>query len=60
MKLSDVATNAVAMPVNNPAHPRAPCRFCNRAFVIISYRTDPEVLRAVVPEPLEVVSDCPA
>jgi acetoacetate decarboxylase len=57
MKLSDVATNAFAMPVNNPAYPRGPYRFYNREFVIISYRTDPDVLRAVVPEPLEVVGD---
>jgi acetoacetate decarboxylase len=57
MKLSDVATNAFAMPVNNPAYPRGPYRFYNREFVIISYRTDPEVLRALVPEPLEVVGD---
>jgi acetoacetate decarboxylase len=57
MKLSDVATTAFAMPVNNPAYPRGPYRFYNREFVIISYRTDPEVLRAVVPEPLEVAGD---
>jgi acetoacetate decarboxylase len=45
------------MPLNNPAYPRGPYRFYNREFVVISYRTDPELLRAVVPEPLEVVGD---
>ena len=45
------------MPLNNPAYPRGPYRFYNREFVVISYRTDPEIMRAVVPEPLEVVGD---
>jgi len=57
MKLADVHKNAFAMPLNNPAYPRGPYRFYNREFVVISYRTDPEILRAVVPEPLEVVGD---
>ena len=57
MKLADVRKNAFAMPLNNPAYPRGPYRFYNREFVVISYRTDPEILRAVVPEPLEVVGD---
>ena len=45
------------MPLNDPAYPTGPYRFYNREFVVITYRTDPEVLRAVVPEPLEVVGD---
>ena len=57
MKLADVRKNAFAMPLNNPAYPRGPYRFYNREFVVITYRTDPEILRAVVPEPLEVVGD---
>ena len=57
MKIADVRKNAFAMPLNNPAYPRGPYRFYNREFVIITYRTDPEILRAVVPEPLEVVGD---
>ena len=57
MKLADVRKNAFAMPLNNPAYPRGPYHFYNREFVVISYRTDPEILRAVVPEPLEVVGD---
>ena len=47
MKLADVRKNAFAMPLNNPAYPRGPYRFYNREFVVISYRTDPEILRAV-------------
>ena len=57
MKLADVRKNAFAMPLNNPAYPRGPYKFYNREFVIVTYRTDPELLRAVVPEPLEVVGD---
>ena len=46
MKIADVAKNAFAMPLNNPAYPRGPYKFYNREFVIITYRTDPEILRA--------------
>lgn len=45
------------MPLNNPAYPRPPYKFYNREFVVINYRTDPERLLAMVPEPLEVVGD---
>lgn len=54
MKAADVR-NAYAMPLTNPAYPPGPYRFIDREYVIISYRTDPEALRAVVPEPLEIV-----
>ncbi|MGQ0584979.1 MAG: acetoacetate decarboxylase, partial [Reyranella sp.] len=57
MKLADVRKNAFAMPLNNPAYPRGPYKFYNREFVIITYRTDPELLRAIVPEPLEPIGD---
>ena len=57
MKLADVRQKAFAMPLNDPAYPRGPYKFYNREFVIITYRTDPDDLRAVVPEPLEVVGD---
>lgn len=54
MKIDDVAAQAFAMPLTNPAYPRAPYRFYNREYIIIKYRTDPDALRAVVPEPLEI------
>jgi len=57
MKLADVRKNAFAMPLNNPAYPRGPYKFYDRQYVVISYRTDPDALRAVVPEPLEVIGD---
>ncbi|WP_108659790.1 acetoacetate decarboxylase [Acuticoccus kandeliae] len=57
MKIADVRAKAFAMPLNNPAYPKPPYKFYNREFVVITYRTDPEKLRAMVPEPLEVVGD---
>ena len=57
MKIADVRAKAFAMPLNNPAFPPGPYKFYNREFIIISYRTDPEILRALVPEPLEVIGD---
>jgi acetoacetate decarboxylase len=55
MKEVDVRANAFAMPLTSPAFPPGPYRFVDREFLVITYRTDPEKLRAVVPEPLEVV-----
>jgi acetoacetate decarboxylase len=57
MKIADVRANAFAMPLCDPAYPRGPYKFYNREFVVITYRTDLDVLRSVVPEPLEVASD---
>jgi acetoacetate decarboxylase len=57
MKIDDIRGGASAMPLNNPAYPKGPYRFYDREYVIITYRTDPELLRAVVPEPLEVIGD---
>ncbi len=57
MKLAEVRRNAFAMPLNDPAYPPGPYKFYNREFVVITYRTDPDRLREVVPEPLEVTGD---
>src|SRR5205807_7626559 len=54
MKIDDVRQTAYSMPLTNPSFPRGPYRFFNREYFIITYRTDPEALAAVVPEPLEV------
>jgi acetoacetate decarboxylase len=43
------------MPLTNPAFPRGPYRFFDREYLIVTYRTDEDALRAVVPEPLEIV-----
>jgi acetoacetate decarboxylase len=54
MKESDVRKNAFAMPLTSPAFPVGPYRFIDREYLIITYRTDPDKLRAVVPEPLQL------
>src|SRR5258708_7053493 len=54
MKESDVRERAFAMPLTSPAYPPGPYRFVDREFLIITYRSDPEKLRAVVPEPLQL------
>ncbi len=55
MNIQDIRDQAFAMPLTSPAFPRGPYRFTQREFLIITYRTDPDALRAVVPEPLEVI-----
>jgi acetoacetate decarboxylase len=52
MQREIVRATAFAMPLTNPAFPPGPYRFINREYFIIQYRTDPEALRRVVPEPL--------
>ncbi len=54
MKASDVCERAFAMPLTSPAYPRGPYRFVNREYLVITYRTDPSRLRALVPEPLQL------
>jgi acetoacetate decarboxylase len=52
MKIDDVRARAFAMPLTSPSFPPGPYRFVNREYLIITYRTDPDALRAVIPEPL--------
>src|ERR1700736_6260911 len=54
MKEDDVRARAFAMPLTSPAFPMGPYRFNNRESLIITYRTDPQKLRELVPEPLRV------
>src|SRR5436189_3214519 len=54
MREKDLLKRAFAMPLTNPAYPPGPYRFVNREYLIITYRTDPAKLRAVVPMPLEL------
>lgn len=41
-------------PLNAPAYPLPPYRFVDRDYMRITYRTDADALRAVVPQPLVV------
>jgi acetoacetate decarboxylase len=54
MNIADVRRNAFAMPLTSPAFPPGPYRFTNREFLVVTYRTDLDALRAIVPEPLQV------
>lgn len=54
MQEAEVRERAFAMPLTSPAYPPGPYRFVDREFFIITYRTDPDALRAVIPAPLEM------
>ena len=54
MRPHELRARAFAMPLTSPAYPPGPYRFVNREYLIVTYRTDPDRLRAVVPEPLEI------
>lgn len=54
MNTERVRQNAFAMPMSSPAFPMGPYKFYDREFLIITYRTDPDRLRELVPEPLAI------
>lgn len=41
------------MPAASPSYPRGPYRFVDREYLIISYQSDPQAIRAALPEPLQ-------
>jgi acetoacetate decarboxylase len=55
MTEDEVRKRAFAMPLTSPAYPPGPYRFYNREFFNITYRTDPDALRAIIPAPLEFI-----
>lgn len=55
MKKEDVLKNAFAMPLTSPSYPNGEYKFFEREYLIITYETDLEALRAVVPEPLKIL-----
>ena len=57
MNATEVRERAFAMPLTQPAYPPGPYRFYDREYLVITYRTEPEKLRDLIPEPLELVSD---
>ena len=52
MKIADILKQS-STPLGAPAFPRGPYRFRNREYLNITYRTDAEAVRKVLPEPLE-------
>lgn len=57
MTEDEVRQNAFAIPIDNPAYPPGPYRFTNREYLNITYRTDPAILRKIVPAPLQANPD---
>lgn len=54
MTEEEIRQNAFAMPLHNPAFPVGPYRFVDREYLIITYRTDPDQLRKLIPAPLQM------
>ena len=54
MTEAEIRQNAFAMPMHNPAYPPGPYRFVDREYLIITYRTDPKLLEALIPAPLKL------
>jgi len=46
-----------SMPAASPSYPLGPYRFVDREYFIISYESDPDAVRAAVPEPLTPVPE---
>ncbi|MBY0355025.1 MAG: acetoacetate decarboxylase family protein, partial [Rickettsiales bacterium] len=44
--------NAASMPIASPTYPRGPYHFVNREYFIITYESDAEAIRALLPQPL--------
>src|SRR6202167_1091389 len=44
-----------SMRMAGPSYPAGPYRFVNREFLVITYETDPELIRAGLPEPPEPI-----
>ncbi len=53
----DEVRQAFSTPMDNPLVPRFPITFRNVEIITVIYRTRPEAIRAILPEPLEPVSD---
>jgi acetoacetate decarboxylase len=49
----DEILSVSSMPAFAPSYPRGPYRFVRREYLIVTYETDPDALRAALPEPLE-------
>jgi acetoacetate decarboxylase len=56
MKRSDIL-KLPSMPAASPSYPHGPFRFIDREYLIVAYESDPEAIRAAVPEPLEATPE---
>jgi acetoacetate decarboxylase len=46
-----------SMPLQSPTYPEGPYKFFERQYMIIYYRTDPAMIRKLLPEPLQPDGD---
>lgn len=46
-----------SMPLQSPTYPTGPYKFFERQYLIVYYRTDPAMIRKMLPEPLEPDGD---
>jgi acetoacetate decarboxylase len=46
-----------SMPLAGPSYPAGPYRFIDREYMIISYLSDPDIIRHHLPEPLQPVAE---
>src|ERR1700761_3458187 len=44
-----------SMPAAGPSYPAGPYRFVDREYMIITYESDPDLIREALPEPLEPI-----
>ncbi|MBM6592461.1 acetoacetate decarboxylase [Microvirga pudoricolor] len=49
----DAILKSASMPAFSPSYPRGPYRFVRREYLIVTYETDADAIRAALPEPLE-------
>ena len=49
---SETILNLPSMPAAGPSYPTGPYRFVDREYMVITYETDPALIRQQLPEPL--------
>lgn len=54
MNEREIRERAFSMPLTAPAYPPGPYRFVDREYLIVTYRTNADKLRTLVPEPLQI------
>ena len=54
LTLDAVRTSAFSMPRHSNSYPPGPYHYVDREYLTVTYRTDPDKFRAVLPEPLEM------
>lgn len=53
----DEILHQASMPAASPSYPKGPYRFIDREYLIVQYESDPDAVRAMLPEPLEPIGN---